>query len=100
MPNNFEYAFSSVATPNKRGVYFIEESLNKSTVTNLNGVIDNLEGQADGQYDVPSSTLSQTYYIHDNNDGDINENNKSKMGFLCLTLKVQDKNITFNIKEG
>ena len=100
MPNNFEYAFSSATTSNEQGVYFIEKSPDTSTVTNLNGAIDNLGGQADGQYDIPSLTSSQTYYIYDNNDADINANNKGKMGFLCLTLKVQDENITFNIKEG
>ena len=97
IPNNFEYAFSSSITPNKQGVYFIEESPQTSTVTSLNGGIDNIGGQPDGKYDVPASTTSQIYYIHDNNDADINKNNMNKMTFLLLTLEVNGNNITFNI---
>ena len=96
MPEQFEYIISTSSQKNKYGIYFIEESSESQVVNNLNGAVDS---NNDDVYEMLSQTTEgDPYYVYDNDDNDLNQENINKMTFLFLTINVEDGNTTFSIQ--
>ena len=73
IPQQFEYAFTTLNYPNDTGVYFIEQSLSKQSVSQLNVHTDL---KKESEYYVPNQ---DTFFIQAYDENNINVSNKGKI---------------------